>query len=507
MLDINNELQNIREYLINKQYVEAKEKSISLIKKFPFGAQAWVFLGESLYHLNFKNEAKKVFERAELLDPQGGWIDAIKQLDYNTEQTTFLGEITDLLKLPKVTVAAAILVKNEERCIERCINSVLPAVDEIVVIDTGSTDNTINIVRRFPSVKIVEFEWIDDFAAARNAGLKHISSDWVLWIDADEYLNSEDIKSVREIAAIFSQPYEDYIPVLRIGQENIINGRRSINYDMARMFPLNRGLHYWGKVHEQITLKDGNLFDGKFMKKDVKIRVFHDGYEPAIMKDKKKLERNISLLKEMVNEDKENPLWWLFYGRETLTIGKVDEAIPILKTAEELSNSQIPFGRELELFMLLVKAFMLKKQYDSAIEYCKKALDIDPNFPDALYYLAQIKIEQALQLYREAEHLFIKSKEGFNTFKKGVVSPNNEIRDYLADIGIADVARLVGNLSVANKIYKSVYQICPLKEQIKKQIDFIEEQRRSLNLEATNSVAVPLSSDKDGKVILNYVNK
>ncbi|WP_163151610.1 glycosyltransferase family 2 protein [Anoxybacillus sp. MB8] len=504
---LTNHLEMVKEDLLNRRYTTAKERSLSLLKKFPFSPQAWVFLGESLYHLNFKHEAKKVFERAELLDPQGGWIDAIKKLDYSAKQSNFSEEIADLLKLPKVTVAAAILVKNEERCIERCITSILPAVDEVVVIDTGSTDNTMNIVKSFPSVKIVEFEWVNDFAAARNAGLKHINSDWVLWIDADEYLNSEDINSVREIAAIFSQSYEDYIPLLRIGQENIINGRRSINYDMARMFPMNRGLRYWGKIHEQIVLEDGRMYHGKFMKKDVKIRVFHDGYDPAIMKDKKKLERNVALLKEMVDEDKENPLWWLFYGRETLSLGKVDEAIPILQKAEELCNKQVPFGRELELLMNLIRAFMLKKQYDTAIAYCKKALDIDPNFPDALYYLAQIKIEQALQLYREAEQLFIKSKEGFNTFKKGVVSPNTEIRDYLADIGIADVARLVGHLSAANKIYKNVYQICPLKEQIKKQIDFIEGQRQNLNLDAMSTTATAISSEKESKVSLSYIYK
>ncbi|MBI4452374.1 tetratricopeptide repeat protein [Candidatus Woesearchaeota archaeon] len=90
------------------------------------------------------------------------------------------------------------ITKNEEKYIEQCLNSVKDLVDEIIIVDTGSTDKTREIAAKF-NAKIVDFKWADDFSAARNESLKHATKDWILVLDADETLDEEALKTIKDI--------------------------------------------------------------------------------------------------------------------------------------------------------------------------------------------------------------------------------------------------------------------------------------------------------------------
>jgi glycosyltransferase involved in cell wall biosynthesis len=93
-------------------------------------------------------------------------------------------------------ISACLIVKDEERHLDRCLSSLQGIVDEIVVVDTGSTDGTLEIAQSHGAV-IGSFDWCDDFSAARNASLDLATGDWVLWIDADEALTPESASSIR----------------------------------------------------------------------------------------------------------------------------------------------------------------------------------------------------------------------------------------------------------------------------------------------------------------------
>jgi glycosyltransferase involved in cell wall biosynthesis len=89
------------------------------------------------------------------------------------------------------------IVKNEEDCIARCLNSVKDVVDEIMIVDTGSTDNTINICQSFEA-KIERFEWNGSFADARNYGIQKATGEWIIWLDADEELDEKNKYKLHE---------------------------------------------------------------------------------------------------------------------------------------------------------------------------------------------------------------------------------------------------------------------------------------------------------------------
>src|SRR5262249_15334550 len=99
---------------------------------------------------------------------------------------------------PRMRVSLAMIVRNEEANIAACLASVAGLLDEIIVVDTGSTDRTIELAHA-AGARVVKFVWVDDFAAARNLSLDQATGDWIFWLDADERLDAETRKRLRRL--------------------------------------------------------------------------------------------------------------------------------------------------------------------------------------------------------------------------------------------------------------------------------------------------------------------
>ncbi|MBE0148361.1 glycosyltransferase [Serratia sp. PL7] len=142
-----------------------------------------------------------------------------------------------------VTVAAAIIVKNEERCIARCIDSLLPLFQEIIVVDTGSTDNTLKILNGYlaDGVKIFHTEWEDSFSKPRNLAISKSISNYVFFVDADEYV----VSSKHEVSKIFvkinNHNNRDLVAIC----PKIKNHDGDISKDIRRGFANNGGFFYF----------------------------------------------------------------------------------------------------------------------------------------------------------------------------------------------------------------------------------------------------------------------
>jgi len=423
-------------------YKLAEQEAIRQIRLERLHAQMWVYLGEALLRQGFGLTATKVFQRAHLLDPEASWIVAVNNELNKMPKENAHDEAEELLCKHKVTVAAAILVYNEIRCIKRCLDAIIDAVDEIVIIDCGSTDGTLEIIQAYPKVKQISFTWCDDFSAARNAGLNNITSDWVIWIDADEALIAEDKQQIREVAAVLDQADRPIVALCGVLEQ--LGGHTAINYAKSRMYATKYPFKFVGRVHEQIRLDPSE--SSQWMKNrhiTVLIRFDHDGYSPDVLHSKNKIARNLRLLKMMLEEEPNNPAWWLFYGRETLGKGDVDQALNSLKSANERAKQQINFPRRLEILMLLINIHITREEWREAEEYCDEALRLRPDFPDALYYLAQVEIHKAQTHDYNAELLLRKIKDAAKTYR-GVVSPDSNIVMVKADLALTHIAEKYG---------------------------------------------------------------
>jgi glycosyltransferase involved in cell wall biosynthesis len=188
------------------------------------------------------------------------------------------------------TISLCMIVRDEEGTLGRCLAAAAPHVDELVVVDTGSQDATIEIARGF-GARIAHFPWSDDFSAARNQSLALARTDRALVLDADELVTSSDARArlidFVERARSRASPDAGQIELENVTQD----GARSRTL-MTRFFALSSGVRYTGRIHEHLV-QDGQLLRGR----PTGVQVLHDGYTEVALAGRDKLARNEALLR------------------------------------------------------------------------------------------------------------------------------------------------------------------------------------------------------------------
>ena len=193
-------------------------------------------------------------------------------------------------------ISLNMIVKDEADFIEECLASVKDVVDEIVVVDTGSSDRTPELARSL-GAQVHSFAWCDDFAAARNHGLKHCTGDWVLSLDADEQLDPETKSDIRREVA------KDRVDVWYLRIVNLYQGAEAGGeVRLARLFRRVPGMKYIGRIHEQPDQNLANAVAGHSQ-----ARILHHGYDPDVMRSKNKHARNVALLESALRESEDGP--------------------------------------------------------------------------------------------------------------------------------------------------------------------------------------------------------
>lgn len=186
-------------------------------------------------------------------------------------------------------ISLCMIVKNEEKNLEHCLSSVKGCVDEIIIVDTGSTDQTLKIAEQY-NAKIFFYKWNDNFAEARNFAIRQANSEWILYLDADEYINPNSLLNLKHISKTkINKAY--YCRILNINEET---NRPSIML-YPRLFPNIKNIKFIGAVHEQI---ESSLIEFKIPIVKSNIEIIHTGYNLSLEEQKKKAVRNKNILKK-----------------------------------------------------------------------------------------------------------------------------------------------------------------------------------------------------------------
>lgn len=182
--------------------------------------------------------------------------------------------------------------------------------DEIIIIDTGSADNTLSKILNLnhQKVTIYNYKWKNDFSKARNFGINKANSKWVAFIDADEEMGNEYKENFRQLISFLdcSNNKKNIVLTFTIKEKE----KGNIFNDIPRIIYREGNCRYFGMVHEEIRCNQGNLI--LIMLNTI---IYHDGYNEVVLNHKKKILRNLYLLKQMMNEEKENSRWVYFYCR------------------------------------------------------------------------------------------------------------------------------------------------------------------------------------------------
>ena len=200
-------------------------------------------------------------------------------------------------------ISFCLIAKNEARCLRRCLESIKGVADEIVVIDTGSTDATKAIAAEFTD-KIFDAAWTDDYSAARNEYFKYATGDMIFSIDADEWLAPGQAKNVEAIKA---QSVGLYLVLIA----SVTTDRRVFKGKNYRLFPNDKECLWHNIVHENITNPAG-----KYPQASSRIMLLHDGYMAAIRKEKGTESRNMRLLKKQLELTPNNPYFHYHIGMQ-----------------------------------------------------------------------------------------------------------------------------------------------------------------------------------------------
>jgi tetratricopeptide (TPR) repeat protein len=203
-----------------------------------------------------------------------------------------------------VNLSACLIVKNESQFLAQCLESVKGIVDEIVVVDTGSTDDTVAIAESF-GAKIAHFEWCNDFSAARNVSLNEATGQWALWIDADEALDARSVEMIRQ--AIVRPHFGGYnLEIVNFVADD--KPEEQFVHRLLRLFQRREGVKFVEPIHEQIAPSLKTL--GLPWMHLPEARLWHYGYKHEVMESKGKIERTLAILEARLNENPNDPFQW-----------------------------------------------------------------------------------------------------------------------------------------------------------------------------------------------------
>jgi GT2 family glycosyltransferase/tetratricopeptide (TPR) repeat protein len=226
-----------------------------------------------------------------------------------------------------VMLSACLIVKDEEVMLPACLESLRDVVDEIVVYDTGSSDGTLEIARE-AGAKVVEGEWVDSFATARNAALGLASGEWVLSIDADERLQTDPSLLRTQLADPRSE-VEAYLVAI----ENLHGpGNPRSVHTAIRVFR-RRSASWRHRLHEQVVAADdpARRLRTAYLSG---ARLIHHGYIAEVFEDRNKVERNLQLARAALDDDEVERSYALMnFGRALESAGRSDEAVVCLSEA------------------------------------------------------------------------------------------------------------------------------------------------------------------------------
>lgn len=260
-------------------------------------------------------------------------------------------------------LSVCIITKNEEHNIERCLKSFQNTGFELIVADTGSTDQTKKIAAEYTD-HIYDFPWCDDFSAAKNFAVLKAAYPYVMVIDSDEYLQKIDMPELEKLIVAHTGE------VGRIQRINIISGKdgKQENKEWINRIFSKEKFHYTGRIHEQVTAYD----EKEYLTYKAPVEIGHTGYDLPQAERKKKALRNIHLLEQELKS-----LGWDANAHadeleQNIKHSKSQKTMPAQNIADLKKMEQIPY-----LLYQLGKSYYMAEDYNEACFWFVHGLSYD----------------------------------------------------------------------------------------------------------------------------------
>jgi len=346
-----------------------------------------------------------------------------------------------------VKLSLYMIVKNEEKNIEKALGWAKDVTFEQIVVDTGSTDRTVEIAKRM-GAKVYHFEWINDFATARNFALEQATGNWITGVDADEYMTVEDAKKIlTSIKWIQSnrEAGERYLAVSGTAINLDDNGRPTSSLIRICAFRNDPAIRFSGRIHERLFIDEKQIFyiDG--------IKVYHTGYSETAKKEAGKSERNVKMLRAELerNPSDINIKAYLADSLSSLPDEKSrNEAASLFE--DVLNSSAFVYDiLKMKAYVFFIHTYLNdSEKLLKCEEMCKKALEEFPNTLDFEYFLGHLlnkkeEYNKAWEQLKKCEMMLTKISDN----DKSYLIPDNPVMLYgqimIAAHGLGDAENVV----------------------------------------------------------------
>lgn len=376
--------------------------------------------------------------------------------------------LIDNLEFDEIAISIVIICKNEERCINRCLNAIANNKrkdDEVLLKDSGSTDKTLEIVSSYRFVNVLSVNWNDDFSEVRNRGILAAKNDWIFFIDADEIIEKNSLERLRKYIKIITiLDIKDTVCSPKILDINGYEYR-----GVKRILNKNSGIKYYGKVHEEPRkMKDSLGVDVRTISfNDIVLQ--HDGYKKEIIDQKDKIKRNIKLLEKMLEVEPNHPRWKYFYSRDGEKIISVKEYEKNLIETIELSRDESQFYYKIRALSELIRFYCIHNKLNKAKDCLNILNNIYPDLSDVIFWETEITLFQMKETIRILLNRIIKFQQEHREIEYGSMHPLYYHLDYLSAVCFFEIGEHSKCFSILKKLEGSGYG------NYKKQIDKLKD--------------------------------
>ncbi|MFH1361977.1 MAG: glycosyltransferase [bacterium] len=343
----------------------------------------------------------------------------------------------------KMKLSACLIVKNEALMLEKTLPTLSQYADEIILVDTGSSDETIAVAKKY-GAKVSSFAWIDDFAAARNESLKLATGDWILWIDADEYLKEEDLETLKKaIAETKGKALSLSLYESALGLCETNNG-----YKRVKLFKNNCGFRFVRPINEQLVDAESKIVNGP----GIPASIYHWGKNLEQERMTAKRKRYIKLYSAALEREPSDAHLHFLLAMNLEEEKMYAEALLHYRKSYELAGNLEIARQALEKkSSLLLRLKKIKEAASVAGKLMKIHSDsIQARTVYASIFLVTGKVDAAIEALTEA--LNIRNEASVNNCYQNVAMPN-----FL----LGKAYQLKGEEELAKACFAKANEICP----------------------------------------------
>lgn len=289
--------------------------------------------------------------------------------------------------------SACVIVKNEAKNLPNWIENIKDLVDEMIVVDTGSTDNSKEIAQA-AGAQVYDFQWCDDFAAAKNFAISKAKGKWIFFLDADEYFPLKCHNPLRQQMKRFS---EKEALICRLINIDVYNDNKYLNsFYQMRIFRNLPSIRYISRIHEMLTKKGKEKLKAQMLSPE--IYIYHTGYSDKLKRQK--AERNLKILQSEIKKYGETPLRKAYLSDVYSMLDDEEKAYIYAKKA--IDNNIDMLGMETKLYIKVYQGMIRHKFPSEDIEkFLDKAINRYPRLED--FYLLKAMYLKEHGKYYEAE--------------------------------------------------------------------------------------------------------